>query len=333
QKQKSMGYFFKSKTQSCVITLLAWSVLGALDLTPARGAGITLGALEHDGYGVVTLKRPLPNMLVVLAEIDGRKYNLVVDTGWASDGIALLTDHRGAARGATEEIKDSAYSASGAEIKGMRKGVGQVVEIGNVQVKQVPLIYGNFKGLKDEFFRRKGGIDGVLGAGFLRNCSAVIDLHNLRLYLRPPGGGHRVALGPALQASGLSEVQFAMSENHICIVDVEVNGTPSAMVLDTGAYSAGIDSRMATKLGASAIHSRVGSVDAAGKRAESKLMQLKSFKIGGVKVRAPDMRVNSYGFYNATGGKVVGLLGMDILGTNGTIIDFGSRKLYFYGAQ
>jgi hypothetical protein len=27
---------------------------------------------------------------------------------------------------------------------------------------------------------------------------------------------------------------------------------------------------------------------------------------------------------------VIGLLGMDILGSNGTIIDFGQKKLYFY---
>ena len=53
-------------------------------------------------------------------------------------------------------------------------------------------------------------------------------------------------------------------------------------------------------------------------------------KIGGVLTRAADLRIDRYAFYTATGGQVIGVLGMDVLGPNGAIIDFGAQKLYFY---
>ena len=59
------------------------------------------------------------------------------------------------------------------------------------------------------------------------------------------------------------------------------------------------------------------------------IRNLRSFKINGVRVRAPDLRLSTFDFYTETGGKVAGLLGMDILGYNGTIIDFGDHKIYF----
>ncbi len=67
---------------------------------------------------------------------------------------------------------------------------------------------------------------------------------------------------------------------------------------------------------------------------ESKLIRnLQSFKIGGVSVSAPDLRLESFDFYTRSGGKIIGLLGMDILGSNHIIIDFGQHKLYFYAVK
>jgi hypothetical protein len=67
-----------------------------------------------------------------------------------------------------------------------------------------------------------------------------------------------------------------------------------------------------------------------GVEARTRLTNLSSFRIAGVNVRAPDLRIGRFAFYDGTRGKVIGLLGMDILGTNGAIIDFGQKKLYFY---
>lgn len=121
-----------------------------------------------------------------------------------------------------------------------------------------------------------------------------------------------------------------MTSGNNCLVDVEINGVPGKMILDTGAYLAGIDSGFASKIGVAGYRSRMGSIDAAGVLGETKVARLKSFKIGGVSARAADIRVQPFGFTKASTGEVMGLLGMDILGQNGTIIDFGQQKLYFY---
>jgi hypothetical protein len=149
------------------------------------------------------------------------------------------------------------------------------------------------------------------------------------MYLRPPGKGRRAVLGPAMKASGLAEASFSNG----CIVDTEVNGVSGKMVIDTGAYLSAVDSRLAPQMKTAAFNTRTGSIDAAGVISRTQLANLRSLKIGGVSVRAPDIRLSKFGFYNQTGGKLIGVLGMEILGRNGAIIDFGAQKIYFYPQQ
>ena len=292
---------------------------------PEKAAGISLEALQGDGYGMVPIKRPQPNVLTVLATVNGRKMSLIVDTGWMQEGITLQSDSAPGPRLPTEDIKVFGTSASGAKLTNFKKARADRVTLGNVELTQVPLFLGNLKSLQGQAFRTVGA-DGYVGAGFLNTCGAIIDLHNLRLYLRPPGKGRRAVIGPALKAAGLSEATLLSN----CLVDVEINGFAGKMIVDTGAWLAGADMRVAPLIKALGYSSRVLGTDASGASMETQVVRLHSFKIGGVSVRAPDLRLATFDFYTRSGGKVIGLLGMDILGPNGTIIDFGQHKLYFY---
>jgi len=313
------------------ILLTALAIAGLHTNAPAQS--ITLDALQRDGYGMVPIKRPQPNTLTVLATVNDQKMRLIVDTGWGEDGLSLERGSFNAAGLPIEEVKRIGKSATGAKLTGITRTRADRVTLGNVEIRDVPLFLGNFKSLQHERARRTTGADGFLGAGFLRACSAVVDLHNLRVYLRPPGTGRRVQLGPALQASGLSEVSFQQTAGHDCFVDVEINGTAGKMFLDTGAYLAGVDTRFAEQIKATAFNSRAGMIDAAGVVSRTQFTKLRSFKIAGISAKAPDVRLAKFGFYPESRGKVIGLLGMDILGANGTIIDFGQQKLYFYPAN
>ena len=290
---------------------------------------ITLEALQRDGYGVVPIKRPKPNVLTVTAEINGRKVRLIVDTGWGQDGISLQSTHLPGMRVGTQDVKEFGTAATGAKLTDFKVGRADRVVIGNVELSGVPLYFGHVRPLTDEQSRRSVGADGFLGEGFLRTTSAVLDLHNLRLYLRPPGKGRRAVLGPAMKASGLAEVPFSNG----CLVDADVNGIEGKMIVDTGAYLSGVDTRLAPKLKAAAYNTRTGTIDAAGVVSRTQLANLRSLKIGGIPVRAPDIRLLKYGFYGESGGRIIGILGMEILGRNGSIVDFGSQKMYFYPAQ
>lgn len=307
--------------------LLLGSALCFLAL-PAN-ARISLEALQRDGYGMVELERPQPNILTVVATINGQKARLIVDTGWTGHGITVGGDYAKVLRSPGQAVKGFGHSVGGHEMGGFSKGVADIVSMGNVQMRQVPIFFGTLASLQHSHMRQNVYADGFLGSGFLQTCSAVIDLHNLRLYLRPPGTGRRAMIGPALRAQGLAEVPFTIIETN-CLVRVEINGAPGIMFVDTGASLAGVDERFVPKMNTKALPSRVRSIDAAGVERSSKWTHLRSFLIAGVPVRAPDLRTSRFAFYDRSQGKVIGLLGMDILGRNGTIIDFGQKKLYFY---
>ena len=290
-------------------------------------ARISLEALRRDGYGMVELQRPDPNTLTVAATINGRQTHLIIDTGWSDEGITVNGDFGKVLHSPVQAVKKFGRSASGQNMVGFNKGVADVVTMGNVQMRQVPIIFGTIGALQHSYTHYDIHAGGFIGSGFLSTCSAIIDLHNLRLYLRPPGTGRRAVIGQAMKAQGLAEVPFAIINNH-CLVAVEINGARGIMFLDTGATLAGVDERFNPQIKTRA--SRAMIIDAAGVEARTRLTNLSSFRIAGVNVRAPDLRVGRFGFYDRTHGKVIGLLGMDILGTNGSIIDFGQNKLYFY---
>jgi predicted aspartyl protease len=296
-------------------------------LAVTANAHISLEALRRDGYGMVELQRPEPNTLTVSATINGRKTRLIVDTGWSDEGITVDADFGKVLHSPVQGLNRSGRSASGQAMLGFKKGVADTVSLGNVQMRQVPIIFGTIGALQHSPTHRNVNAAGFIGSGFLSTCSGIIDLHNLRLYLRPPGTGRRAMMGGALKAQGLAEVPFTMSRNH-CLVGVEINGVPAIMVVDTGATFATVDERFSPQMKKRA--SRGTLTDAAGVQSQTKLTNLGSFRIGGVSVRAPDLRLTRMGFYDSSRGKVIGLLGMDILGKNGTIMDFGQKKLYFY---
>lgn len=298
-------------------------------LVSVAEARIDLSVLQQQGYGVVEIKRPQPNTLTVQAKINGQSVLLVLDTGWAGHGISLDTDSAGAVKGPLSAEDSRAQSLSGKTL-GFKKGMVDSVLLGNVEMHKVPVTIGNISGLHESSVRRQIGANGFLTAGFLRTCSAVIDLHNLRLYLRPPGTGHRAVLGPAMRGAGLAEVPFTVTGNGHAIVEAEINGAKGAMLVDTGKALTGVDARFASKMKVVGYSSRVGTVDAAGALSKTEFAKLQSFKVGGVSLRAPDVRLENFPSYAQTNGKLVGFLGIDILGPNGTIIDFGNLKLYCY---
>ncbi|HSH40413.1 MAG TPA: hypothetical protein VK993_16695 [Chthoniobacterales bacterium] len=155
-----------------------------------------------------------------------------------------------------------------------------------------------------------------------------------------------------MTASGLAEVALAESDAPDFVVPVQVNGFGGRMVVDTGSYHAAVDSRLSSRINARpfvtrAGHARPQSTDEfervtridARSREVSALVQnapmtpLQSFQIGGVPVRAPDIRLRTFDFYSEAAPKAIGALGVDILGANGAIIDFGARKLYVVPAR
>ena len=76
-------------------------------------ARVSLEALRRDGYGMVELERPEPNMLTVAATINGRKARLIIDTGWADEGITVKGDFGKVLHSPVQALRPSGRSVSG----------------------------------------------------------------------------------------------------------------------------------------------------------------------------------------------------------------------------
>ena len=281
---------------------------------------ISLGVLQRDGYGSVELIKGGLNRLYVPAEINGKKIRLLLDTGWGSEGITVGMNPS-ELHVVPEKGGHMALSASGARTR-MGHGTAQSVVMGNVQIQGTPISFGRI------------AESGVVGHGFLKRNSAIIDLTNLRLYLRPPGKGRRVDLSPALTSMGLAKVPFVAAPHGSFVLNVEINGQPTQMALDTGAQMTVLDTRFA-KLASTKGWGRrnMYSVDAAGVMSPADFAGTKTFKIEGVPIRTPTIFLTRFAGYDLTHGKMVGVLGLDVLGLNWGIIDVAQQKFYFTRAN
>ena len=281
------------------------SCLAVMSFSGGRAAArspISLDVLQRDGYGVVGLVQDGQNKLYVPTEINGRKIRLFLDTGWGTEGITVglkpsdlhIVPEKGVA---------ITISASGAR-RAVGHGTAESVVMGNVQIQGTPIYFGRFIE------------DGVVGRGFLKRNNAIIDLTNLRLYLRPPGKGRRVDLGPALTALGLAKAPFFDAPHGTFVLNVEVNGLPTKMVLDTGAQVTLLDVRFAKAARAKGWGRDLEQIDAVGVASPADFAGPKTFTIGGIPIRTPVVTLGRFAGYELTGGKVAGLLGLDVIGMN-----------------
>ena len=144
---------------------------------------------------------------------------------------------------------------TGAKLK-VEQAVANSVEMGNARIMGVPLYFSTLGGLSRA--------SGIISVGFLRATSAIIDLPNLKLYVRPPGVGRRAMIGPALRGTGMAEVPLSGKGAHF-FVNAEINGVRGTMAIDTGANFTVIEKRSALQAKARARGWNLRPVDAAGK--------------------------------------------------------------------
>ncbi len=260
----------------------------------AAKSPISLDVLQRDGYGSVQLIKGGANRLFVPAEINGKAILLMLDTGWGMEGVTIGINPA-EFQIVPEKGVQMAFTAGGARTP-TGHGTAKSVVMGNVRIQSTPVNFGPFNEM------------GFVGRGFLKRNHAVIDLTNLRLYLRPPGKGRSIDLGPALTALGLAHASFS-EEHGTFVLNVEVNGLPTQMALDTGAQLTELDLRFAKEAKASGWGRRnMVSIDAVGVTRAADFAGPKTFKIEGVPIRTPPtLFLTTFAGYDLTHGKMGGL--------------------------
>lgn len=330
----SLGWI--SRFLGGVVYLCVW-----LSLAQAKSL-VNLEVIKRDGYGSIPLKDSAANEFVVQGTINGRAVRLILDTGAASKNIILTNAFAVYLKTATHPIKEPGVGITGKLIENLKEGKVESLVFGNVQINNTTIDFGSFEHLAR---RKAGGIfiaedftgsqrnrndaDGFLGLGFLDRCAAIIDLANKRLYLKPPGAGKTLNLSPALKAVGFAEAGLQLTSLGL-LVDVSINDVSTKMIIDTGAAGSLLDSRFAAQARLKS-YGATGArmIDAAGAETTFSWIDPTSLKVGGVEAPRTRLVVQPASFYQTSGGKVAGLLGMDFIGQSWGIIDFAQHKLYF----
>ncbi len=291
----------------------------------AEQHALSLDALAREGYGSVPIVRPRPELLAVKATLNGQPATLLLDTGFEA---IFLRRHWVAQAGlATEKLPATLRGTAGSEEGALEKGTLDTLRLGNVEIRSVPVFISRLGAFSDAPKSRLRG-DGFLGVQFLAACGAIIDLQNLRLYLKAPGQERVADLGPQLRALGMTEIPLSRAGLKY-LAPTTLNGVNSQLVVDTGALRTLLDARAAGRLGVmSAQRTSARLTDLSGRRFDGQLASLQTFEIGGFAVPGTRVALLANGLH---AGSAAGLLGLSVLGTHGGVIDCGGNKLYLIG--
>ncbi|MFI5452184.1 aspartyl protease family protein [Pedobacter sp. UC225_61] len=131
----------------------------------------------------------------------------------------------------------------------------------------------------------------------------------------------------------LAVMPMETNGRHIFIELTSGSGAPMRFVFDTGATNASIDSAVAVKAGLDMSSSQV--VSSAGHNSTQNYRMLigQDFKVVGLELKGINPLVDNFSAMSAsTGMKLDGIIGYEILDRYVTALDFGKKKMSFYGS-
>lgn len=159
---------------------------------------------------------PLP---VIPVEINGKRINAIIDSG----GPMFVVDEKIAKEiGIKEASNDESKFAGGNTAK---TGFGQAdsLTIGDVNMKNIPVMLGPFDGF-EEVFKDYGNIQGILGTSVLKEFVPTMDYPSGQLVLRPRNEVGRSNLKKMLENDKvLEEIPFTLASTHFMFGKGSVN--------------------------------------------------------------------------------------------------------------
>ncbi len=296
------------------------------DIVPPAHPVIPAGTLP--GYQIVRLGRGHNNRLCLAATIAGTKGLLMLDTGLNNTVLSnatyqslLLNSSYTLPAGLPRTVNLNGLRAPLAEAPNFYVGKS---DLGAVPVSLVPRRYLSDAGRL---------YDGLLGENILRHYNALIDCARLMLYL-DIDPARKLNQSRSFVRHGWTRVPMSDTGSHFTVPCV-LNGHEFRLVVDTGAPFTNLDRNLlaAAQIGSHDLPVRSGLIGMETQQAG--LVDLDRLQIGdylatNVHMTTTAQSLAAFGgpHDHSTGGPIVGLLGGDILASNGAVIDIGNRLLY-----
>ena len=286
------------------------------------------------GYQIVRLGRGHNNRLCLVGVVAGTKGLMMLDTGASNTALSEAT-YRSLLLDASAKLPPGVPRS--VSLNGTRTPLAEAPnfyvgksDLGAVPVSLVPRRYlfdAGAPGSKGRLY------DGLLGDNILRHYNALIDCARLVLYL-DIDPGKKLNQSASFVRHGWTRVPMSDTGHHFTVPCV-LNGRNFRLVVDTGAPFTNLDRNLldAARIGSHDLPLRGGLIGTEAEQAG--LVDLNQLQIGGYTATGVHMTATREslaafggGQDRSAGGPIVGLLGGDILASNGAVIDMGTRALY-----
>jgi predicted aspartyl protease len=310
------------------ILLLSVAMAGPL---PAADRQITLRSNTRPGprYEVLTLARSRQNHLRVNAFVNGKPASLTIDTGCphtfiASDRLAYF--------GLTRTPRDGKLPVK--EVNGSFNQVATVhsLRLGSLDIVDVDVILATLAESRRTLRpQREKAADGILGADVLLQTRAILDCQDQVLILDryPKSSRPRTAVW---DFRDFSKTPVYVSDGLHLFVDTAINGTPTRLMVDTGAFATLLHRPFVRQLQIPVQETSIQSSAINVGMQEVDMARIQTLSVGLVNVMDKRVGVTDLADLIRSGLQetppTVGLLGAEFLSRHHGIIDFGTRTLY-----
>ncbi|MGZ8538812.1 MAG: aspartyl protease family protein [Flavisolibacter sp.] len=309
----------------CVISVNAHSHLPG-GLVNTKFVSIQINSIAEDSVSSVIPFSKAGNLIILQASADSIEGNFILDTG-APHLILNLTYFRHYKSTEHHDAEQSSITGTGSAIV---KTMITDFRIGRLNYSRIEADLVNLGNIENT---RGVKILGLLGLELFKNCELIIDFDKSLIYL------HRLSRklaskykNPQLNDTSLySVVPIEIMDNKI-ITRTELSGKKLVFVIDSGAESNLLDSRLPNKIFEQVqVTGRVMLSGAGSKKVEALSGDMKQLKIGNKLIsNLPVVITNFEKTCISYSGCMDGMLGLDILSIHKIGFNFITRKMYLW---
>lgn len=264
----------------------------------------------------------LDNLIIVEAEVHGRKGNFILDTG--TPGLWLNTRH-------FEDASGLSSSNMVAGINGRARNVGILLtDLKMPGVKKgVEALVVDLTGIEE----RKGiQLLGLIGQSVFKNHELLFDLRNYRIQMIPLNRKGKRIVEP--DAAPAYEIPFKM-KGHIPFFPVEIDDLELFMGFDTGAECNIIDPKFLDQIQVESGFNRQANVTSGWKNQKTVAYRVADLKITSRPCKPMFTIFSSMKTINDRlyGMDLDGLIGMEWLNQQKLSINFKKKVFYIWSAE
>ena len=299
-------------------------VLALLLIIPSSTLASVKGKpTQLSGYRAVRVHYGPLNKMIMGARINGRRANLLVDTG----SNQIILNAAAAASFGVQTSQGGLFYLQQTQINGQSLPVGfaQSLIAGSMSFGSTPVT------LRKSSRSDTGGtpVDGVLGLDVLTRHKAVINCRTKLIFFKVDQT-RQVDLSSVALEEKFTRIPLQREQNGALTVPCSIRGQPARLFVDTGAFLTIFHEAFLKSVGVSVEATRISAYFAAGASRKISAGQINDLRIGGF--RTPPAKFGVAALPNFTlrqgSARVSGILGMDTLYDCHGIIDLDTMNLF-----